>query len=516
MATLESQDVLYYAKFAFFALIIRCIVVYIYRATLHPLNGYPGPTLAKVTDWYGAWYALRTKGHIMAHNNLLKHGSVIRVGPNKLVFNTARALRDIYLGDRFYKAPTYVRSQFDASSWHTLSTPDKRAHRERRKLISHGLSERSIRKLEPSMNKRIDEFVKLVIESPDDEIPNMAQRCKRLGLDVIGELAFGADLKMQSSIEKRWVITGMKGMFVRVGVYFFYPLAGELMFWIMYPLIRYGRWKYFNMLEELVKNRLAMGHHAKQDLLSFLIDYKDPETGAKLTLKEIWNEGTLLFPAGGDTTSTTMAALFFYLARNPTVYSRLAAEIRSTFPPGTPICSGPALPSCTYLRACIDEALRMSPPVSTVLWRVLSPQDRAPVVIDGHVVPPGTTVGVSIYSLHHNPDIFPDPSTFNPSRWLVEPGDSEEDKAIKKTMREAFAPFSIGSRACAGKVMAYTEASVVFAKTLAYSDFEEIGERKIGGVYEINEHFVTSCDGPYLRFTRRESIDESVSMEKVL
>ena len=48
------------------------------------------------------------------------------------------------------------------------------------------------------------------------------------------------------------------------------------------------------------------------------------------------------------------------------------------------------------------------------------------------------------YWMHMNPDIFPNPSVFDPKRWSVEP-------AKLKVMYQHFVPFSKGSRACIGR-----------------------------------------------------------------
>lgn len=182
-----------------------------------------------------------------------------------------------------------------------------------------------------------------------------------------------------------------------------------------------------------------------------------------------------------------MSALLFYLTRYPECYQHLEHEIRSTFASATDIKFGIKLSSCPYLRACIDETLRMSPPIPGTMWRELQPNDNKPLVIDGHVVPPGTQVGVNTYSLHHNKEYFPDPHVFNPERWL----NSETDGRPKDTMLEVFMPFSIGYRDCAGKNMAYlVMMSLVVAKILWYFDFElpngdigKVGGGKEGGQY---------------------------------
>lgn len=104
----------------------------------------------------------------------------------------------------------------------------------------------------------------------------------------------------------------------------------------------------------------------------------------------------------------------------------------------------------------------MTPPICTTLWRAY-PKSAAtlePLVVDGHVIPPDTEVGVNIYTMHHNAQYFPEPYNYRPERWLNEEvPPSDHAKVQKKLMHDAFTPFSIGSSGCGGKAMAYLEAS---------------------------------------------------------
>lgn len=136
-----------------------------------------------------------------------------------------------------------------------------------------------------------------------------------------------------------------------------------------------------------------------------------------------------------------MSICFFYLSRYPFVYQCLAEEIRSSFTSGDDIKSGLNLTGCNYLRAFIDECLRITPPSGTTLWRDV-PKDSDPVIVDGHIISPGTCIGVNVYSLHHNEVYFREPFRFLPERWLPEEsGLSTEDF---KRMRDAFSPFLLG------------------------------------------------------------------------
>lgn len=219
--------------------------------------------------------------------------------------------------------------------------------------------------------------------------------------------------------------------------------------------------------------------------------------------------------------------MFFYLAHNRDYYERLAAEIRTTFASSSEIRSGPQLSNCHYLRACIDETLRIAPPVPGTLWRELaSDETHTPLIIDGHVVPPGTQVGVNIYALQHNEKYFPDPYRFRPERWLP----SETPESQRQLMHEAFTPFSIGYRGCAGKAMAYLETSLVIAKTLWYFDFK-LAPGKLGKVgggtpgrtdgrgrpeeYQLYDVIAGEHDGPYLVFSPRGNACDDLKFDEL-
>lgn len=157
--------------------------------------------------------------------------------------------------------------------------------------------------------------------------------------------------------------------------------------------------------------------------------------------------------------------------------------------------------------------MRLAPPAPGTLWRELLRDDtkeNGPLVIDGHVVRPGTQVGVCIYALHHNEDYFPEPFAFKPERWLV-------DNATTR-LHQAFVPFSIGPRSCAGKTLAYLKVGLTTAKTLWYLDFDrpasrldDIGGGKLGRPggrgrpeeFQVYDIFTSDFDGPALAFYPR-------------
>lgn len=149
-----------------------------------------------------------------------------------------------------------------------------------------------------------------------------------------------------------------------------------------------------------------------------------------------------------------MGALFFYLLRNRGALDKLTASLRTTFERECDIVSGPELANCAYLHACVRETMRLVPAVPN-----LSPQTvrSHELVVDGCHVPKETHVGVSLYSLNHDPKVFEAGEDFLPERWL------SADK--QKLNLEPFKSFGVGPRRCVGMNLALLELTLVVART---------------------------------------------------
>ncbi|KAI0199420.1 cytochrome P450 [Astrocystis sublimbata] len=488
-----------------------CLVLS-YRLLLHPLRHYPGPLPAKLSGLYVGVFSLRRRLHLETYKAHLKYGPVVRLAPNRLVFNTARAFQDIYQNDRIIKSYVYSAAQPDQSN--IFTTTEKSEHRPKRRLISQLLSDQSMRQFEPTMSDRINMFLKQLLKSSSEPV-NMTPTCRHLGLEIAGLLGFGYDLNLQRDDRHRYLTRAITLGNYRVNACLQYarfiqlPIVG-----IMNLLPNSLRGKLMGMISTMITTRLAEPVDARHDLLSVFHSTSDMDV-RNLRQGQLWTEAVFFFVAGGETIATALAATFFYLSRNEECYKKLAEEIRSTFSSGAEIRTGSRLSGCRYLRACIDESLRMSPPVPTTLWREAAPSERSeqPLIIDGHVIPPGTQIGVNIYSLRHNKTYFPEPFRFFPDRWL-------EGKETGLANHDAFVPFSVGQRGCAGKAMAYLEMSLVLAKTLWYFDFEAARSKGdsdglsglvySAGEFPIYDLFAASHDGPGLVFRPRDGYCEEL------
>ncbi|OTA61523.1 cytochrome P450 [Hypoxylon sp. EC38] len=510
------------AKYVSLIVIPALILLFSYRLTFHPLRKYPGPFLASLSDAYAGYYAASMSLHVRTRVDQQKYGIVMRHGPNRLVFSSSRALRDIYQNERVSKSHLYRHTAVTPGVYTLFNVIDKDVHRLKRKLIGQATSERSMRVFETTMAEQIDTFLRILISSSGSPV-NMTERLKRLSMDIVGLLGFGYPLNTQTDPTNRFLISAHVFGNFRSNLFMQFPFAKATgIYSFLERLATNEVQRYFSTMERIIASRVAEDKHARHDLYSIVADQMSPN-GEYMKDSEIWEEAVFFFPAGADTTATCLSAAFFYLARNPTAYKKVAEEIRTAFGAGRDIRAGPTLASCQYLRACIDETLRMSPPGSGTPWRELSKADtsKEPFIVDGHVIPPGVQVGVNMYAHHHNEEYFPEPFAFKPERWL----ESDTSATQRKRMRDVFVPFSLGTRNCPGKAMAYQEASLVLAKTFWYFDFElapgdlgklGAGNRKLGTGREREDEFqlydiVTSThDGPNLTFMPRGNLHEEL------
>ncbi|KAI0484908.1 cytochrome P450 [Xylariaceae sp. FL0804] len=519
--------------------VVTLLLVFISsRLFFSPLKSYPGPLLARLTNAYAGWHAVKGDIHIITYSNHLKYGPVVRQAPNRLVFNTFQALQDIYLNPRVAKAHVYTYTRF-RSTPSVFTALDRDDHRRRRRVVGQAISERSMRDFEPVMLSQIDVFLVQILRTSQEQqqqkqqgdqqvVVEMTSRCKYLAMDVIGLLAFGCDWRTQSEERLRLLPRAFDALNGRVYLFMNWPrthLVDPGVQWLVREKVE----RFRGILADMIAQRMALPRDARHDLYSLVAsdDRVDRAQHEGIRKSEIWGEAGVFVNAGGTTTATAMSTIFYYLSRNPSAYARLASEVRTTFSAGAEIRQGPRLSSCRYLRAVIDESLRIAPPTPGVMWREQDPlgeddNSTRPLVVDGHVIPPGTLVGVGLYSLMHNPAYFPEPFSFRPERWLPageQEQEEEQEQEARALMRRAFIPFILGDRACAGKAVAYLEMSLTVAKTMWYFDFEkapgalgEVGSGRVGAAagrdrpdeYQLYDSFMADHEGPNLIFRPRE------------
>lgn len=264
--------------------------------------------------------------------------------------------------------------------------------------------------------------------------------------------------------------------------------------------------------EERLKGSGADESQGRKDMFHYLFKATDDAGNPAYSVDELHAEALLLIAGGSDTTSTAMTGFWFYLTRHPRVYAKLVEEIRTTFESADDIQMGPALISCKYLHACVDETLRISPAGLSELAREVLPGGLD---IAGDHIPEGIHVGVATWAIMHHEECYGDPWVYRPERWIPDSvtGVTAEDVA---RARSCFNPFTIGQGSCVGQKLAMVELLITFAKMLhrmdvrlAPGDTLGAGAPELGWGMRSKDHitmkdaFIALRNGQMLQFRRR-------------
>lgn len=284
--------------------------------------------------------------------------------------------------------------------------------------------------------------------------------------------------------------------------------------------------KYNKFVDNSITNRIQLQksqaekpeHERRQDIFYFLHDTRDPDTG--LPAYDEWEmraESSLLIIAGSDTTAISLSGVFFYLTGDPWRCQKLVDEIRNTFDSPDEIVHGAKLSGCTYLRACVDEGMRLTPSGPSELPREVL---KGGIQIMGKYYPEGTIVGTSPWSNSRNQEIYGDPETFRPERWIVDESAGVTKESVAR-IKSNFHPFSNGPGHCVGKTLAMTEMLIVVARTLHRLDVRRTPGSALGGgspslgwgardsrQMQLQDAYVSLRNGPEVQFRKRASVSK--------
>ena len=205
----------------------------------------------------------------------------------------------------------------------------------------------------------------------------------------------------------------------------------------------------------------------RTDVLSQLLLARFDD-GSRMSDADICAQLLTLLVAGHETSSTAMAWAFYELHRDPAILARVRDELAVLGPDPDPAAIG-ALP---LLRAVADETLRLHPLLGEVFRTVgeVGSLDGG-YAFQGHRVPAGVSVAASILMIHNDPELYPEPRSFRPDRFLA-----------RKYGPSEYLPFGGGHRRCIGAAFAMNEITIVLATLLSRFELELAEPRPLGTV----------------------------------
>jgi cytochrome P450 len=431
-----------------------------YNLYLHPLRSFPGPRLAAVTEWWRTLQVIKGRFPQKVRQLHERHGPVVRIGVNELSFIDSQAWKDIAGHHGAYemeKDPKFYRI-FGGRGAPQIINADRALHSMLRRQMSHGFSDRSMRAQEPIIGSYVDLLVQRLGEHSEGGTKPVDMRAwlNFATFDIIGNLGFGSDFGcLEKSYYHPWVdaiANNIKeGAIMRL-------MVQMLPKWLLYAIAQSGllkgRTKALGWSKDKIAERLNMGE--RDDLVEGLIKKKDV-----LSTEELEANAFVLVFAGSETTATVLSGFFFLIGSHPEVLAKLTKEVRSSFNNEEEITLT-SVGQLEYMLACLDEALRMYPPVPIGMPRVVP---KGGFRIAGHMVPEDTSVAVWQLAAHYSERNFTEPEKFHPERWLSDEKFASDDLAARQ-------PFSVGPRNCIGRNLAYAEMRLIVARILYRYDVE--------------------------------------------
>jgi benzoate 4-monooxygenase len=402
-----------------------------------------------------------------------------------------------------------------------FNTRDRAEHARKRKIVSHTFSAKNVGEFEQYIHANLELFVQKWRKLSDTKANKATGYASidalhwfnYLAFDIIGDLAFGqpfgmlekerdlAEIRLTPDapptsapaievLNRRGEVSGTLGC---------YPALKPYAKYLPDPFFSNG----VKAVENLagiaiarVGQRLA-NPSDRVDLLARLQQGKD-DKGEPLGRQELTAEALTQLIAGSDTTSNTACAILYYVVRTPGVLAKLQAELDEHIPPGVPTYE--QVKDLPYVQWVINETMRIHSTSSLGLPRLtpLATPDNPspkPVEILGYTFPPGTSLSVPAYTIHHSTLIWgSDADNFVPDRW--------DPKRLTDRQKDAFIPFSTGPRACVGRNVAEMELKVMVGTVFRNFEFrdEHVGDM------ETREGFLRKPLGFNVGIKRREGV----------
>ncbi|KAI7769317.1 hypothetical protein LZL87_011847 [Fusarium oxysporum] len=463
--------------------------IFLYRISFfHRLHQFPGPASARVSNLY---LTKRSVASFQLYREIQdlhrEYGDIVRVGkwqrPSALSILDPKVFHAIHSNNSpCSKGPWYNIEQ-PAISLHM--SRDKNDHSCRRRAWDRAFSSKALRDYEPRVAEYTSQLLDRLEQSQGARI-DIAKWFKFYSFDTMGDLAFGQSFNMlKDGVQHRFMALVQTHM----------AMAGTFsqLIW-MFPLFRamplLGRED--AIFQKWLGDQVRHQEQNKPDLpniFSWLLeDYRSQINPKEQDWLNLQADMQLIAVAGSDTTSVTLTCLFYLLATNKDACIRLQEEIDNLFSSSSrPNHS--SFSKLTYLQACIDETLRLFPPVPSGLQRMTPPEGLR---VGDIFVPGDTIVTVPSYTLYRDERYFTAPDDFVPERWMTKPEMVKADSV--------FAPFSVGRYACVGKQLGLMEVGYATCIILHRFDICLAGEgasSKLAFLKGLEDHF--TLDAPELK-----------------
>ncbi|GAB1320456.1 hypothetical protein MFIFM68171_10666 [Madurella fahalii] len=433
------------------SLLLALIVAHTLRQSLSsPLNEIPGPWYAKFTTLILKWHEFRAERTRYIHRLHLEYGPAVRVAPDEVAFASAGAVKEIYCsgGSGYDKTDFY--DLFRVYGRRTMfTTLNKDDHAKRKRILADRYANTNIVRPQSldGIAGRAANFVKRCFESVGGSL-DLYICLHSYAFDCVTHHLFhphGTNSLLSSKDEEVMREVTFDDSLQNRLVAYYWPTMHKVFGKILYLFAK--------PRETPLADHFVLDTSSKTDTAPFTLLTRLRGPNFQLDELDIAAECLDHMAAGIDTTGDALCFLMWELSQPSSIHyqRKLQEELRAN-----PRASFDKLP---YLDAVVMEGLRCFPAIPMSLPRYVPSGGRT---IDGFFLPEGTTVSCQAYSTGRiDRNVFPDPDTFRPGRWLEPKGDAER--------KRLFFAFATGGRGCVGKHLALAEMKMLLQAV--YSKF---------------------------------------------
>nr|QCU55163.1 carotene epsilon-monooxygenase [Camellia fraterna] len=195
--------------------------------------------------------------------------------------------------------------------------------------------------------------------------------------------------------------------------------------------------------------------------------------------------------AGHETTGSVLTWTAYLLSKDPSSLSKAQEEVDRVLQGRSPTYED--IKNLKFLTRCINESLRLYPHPPVLLRRA----QVADVLPGNYKVNPGQDIMISVYNIHHSPQVWDRAEVFVPERFDLDgPMPNETNTDFR------FIPFSGGPRKCIGDQFALLEAIVALAIFVQHMDFELLPDQNISMTTGATIH---TENGLYMKVSQRQT-----------
>lgn len=388
-------------------LMVQVVLIFskaVYNLFLHPLSRFPGPPSWVTFPILKNLAQIQGQLDFKIRDSHQHYGSVVRCGPNELSFTSPTAWKDIY-GHGHPELPKSFPNGVgtrDAGASNIISANTTDHLRFRRAMLP-AFSDRALEQQENIIRGYVDLLITRLREVARSGKPtDMKSWYTFTTFDLIGDLAYGTSFGgLKNGKQNPWVqnIESMLKLFPILGLASSSSLIAKAFLFFASKKIKNSRQEHLRLTTELAFARIGNKDMDRRgDFMDHIMRAHGKDHG--LSDAEIVSNTDTLIVAGSETTATLLCGVTYYLLLNPHALRRCRDEVRSAFISDEEITFKAASSKLPYMLACLNEALRLFPPVPTVLFRTTLPGQVT--LIDGYEIPENVSLRepLSVISTH--------------------------------------------------------------------------------------------------------------------